>query len=80
MKILYHGRLVNLTVFKFFLDQILVICDLLLVDLLNEVLFLLDYFLGVFVWTIFDLRGTLDVTFILVYEDADICLAIDHLD
>ncbi len=80
MKVLNHGRLINFTVLEFFLHQILIINNLLFIDLLNKLLFLLDYFLGVFVWAIFDLRRTLNITFILVYEDADICLAVHHLD
>ena len=79
MEVLNHGRRVNLIVFKFLIDQVLVVDYLLLVYLKNELLLLLEYLVRMLIRTVLHLRGPLDVTLVLVNEDADVCLTVDHL-
>lgn len=79
MEVLNHGRRVNLIVFKFLIDQVLVVDYLLLVYLENELLLLLEYLVRMLIRTVLHLRGALDVTLVLVNEDADVCLTVDHL-
>ncbi len=79
MQVLYHGGRVDLIVFQFFLDQVLVVDNLLLVDLKDQLLLLLQHFLRVLIGTVLHLRRALDVTLVLVNEDADVSLTVDHL-
>ena len=79
MEVLNHGRRVNLIVFKFLIDQVLVVDYFLLVYLKNELLLLLEYLVRMLIRTVLHLRGALDVTLVLVNEDADVCLTVDHL-
>ena len=79
MQVLYHGGRVYLIVFEFLLDQVLVVDNLLLVDLEDQLLLLLQHLLRMLIGTVLHLGGALDVTLVLVNEDADVCLTIDHL-
>jgi hypothetical protein len=79
MQVLYHGGRVYLIVFKFLFDQVLVIDNLLLVDLEDQLLLLLQHLLRMLVGTVLHLGGALYVALVLVNEDADVSLTVDHL-
>ncbi len=71
---------IDFTVFKFFINLILIVNNLLLIDLLDEMLFLLNNFLRMLIGPVFYLTGAFNVTFIFIYEYPNISLAIDHLN
>ena len=76
---MYHGGRVYLIVFEFFLHQVLVVDYLLLVDLEYQLLLLLQYLLRMLIGTVLHLGWALDVALVLINEDADVRLTVDHL-